>query len=679
MTTAKSPLNDGKPKRRSSSAQTVNKKTKKDDKRSKTNNKLSQGKIFSASKDKTSETAIPKIPADTNSTPTSTTVTTTKTKITITSTDQDVIFADAQEEETGHDTMETNKTNSSIPDASITSFKKVNSRSKNRRQKKQDDTSINTGGTPERQNKTLTKHQYVTRFTLKVNFTAKDDPEASLLAQLKVFFQELKKADEKLQIYIWKEKDSNLRLQDASSIPTTIGHCKPFFDRLYAGKPNQASQAYTSVRLGHDIPLEDLRRDMSSWLRSSKNGLFHKMLQVESASDIGWLLYSTREMDAGALADEISDILGMQIGLSWKVIDMGVRGKIPASQKVMALTVEVSTELKWDSQRKFLRFFGRKPKDTKEYPNGIRLRFVKNKRDALTSPEKSRIDRLRQRQQKFTTSVQRTQTWNITQLDYADPTTNDPTLRQMIMDIKSRHFPEIPLFHCIDLNWQGDGYTIQFCPNMKEEAEVMVNTLLPYLQYKYKEIPTHEFFTDEYVSRCVSLTWDPTKGEATDPDMEGNDYDAEDDVLIGFSIDTSELEKEIEKRPAKDFQAPTPYDDDSVPTLGPRNQSDIPNKTPPTFTPASQVFSPVILACSDTASLTSATSTVTMDTIASITSRLDLLTKQVTNTDSKFSTILNLLQLEKGKEAQPPSDQTHATPDGNADRTGAGETRSGSA
>ena len=98
MTTAKSPLNDGKPKRRSSSAQTVNKKTKKDDKRSKTNNKLSQGKIFSASKDKTSETAIPKIPADTNSTPTSTTVTTTKTKITITSTDQDVIFADAQEE-----------------------------------------------------------------------------------------------------------------------------------------------------------------------------------------------------------------------------------------------------------------------------------------------------------------------------------------------------------------------------------------------------------------------------------------------------------------------------------------------------------------------------------------------------------------------------------------------------
>ena len=157
----------------------------------------------------------------------------------------------------------------------------------------------------------------------------------------------------------------------------------------------------------------------------------------------------------------------------------------------------------------------------------------------------------------------------------------------MIMDIKIRQFPEIPLFHCIDLNWQGDGYTIQFCPNMKEEAEVMVNILLPYLQYKHKDILTHEFFTDEYVSRCVSLTWDPTKGEAIDPDMEGNDYDEEDDVLIGFSIDTSELEKELDKRPEKYFQAPTTYDDDSVPTLGPRNHSDIPNKTPPTFTPAS--------------------------------------------------------------------------------------------
>ena len=42
-------------------------------------------------------------------------------------------------------------------------------------------------------------------------------------------------------------------------------------------------------------------------------------------------------MDAGALADEIEDILGFPVGLKWKVIDIGIRGKLNENQKVQAL------------------------------------------------------------------------------------------------------------------------------------------------------------------------------------------------------------------------------------------------------------------------------------------------------------------------------------------------------
>lgn len=48
------------------------------------------------------------------------------------------------------------------------------------------------------------------------------------------------------------------------------------------------------------------------------------MLQVERSTPIGWLCYSTKEMDAGALADEIEDILNLKVGLRWKAINNNI-------------------------------------------------------------------------------------------------------------------------------------------------------------------------------------------------------------------------------------------------------------------------------------------------------------------------------------------------------------------
>jgi hypothetical protein len=61
---------------------------------------------------------------------------------------------------------------------------------------------------------------------------------------------------------------------------------------------------------------------MQLWLQDRDHGLFYKMLQVEDSLEIGWLLYSTKEMDAGTLVDEIEDLFGLQVGLRWKIIDV---------------------------------------------------------------------------------------------------------------------------------------------------------------------------------------------------------------------------------------------------------------------------------------------------------------------------------------------------------------------
>ena len=51
--------------------------------------------------------------------------------------------------------------------------------------------------------------------------------------------------------------------------------------------------------------------------------MFYNMLQADDGTEIEWLLYSTREMDAGALANKIIDATGVNIGLRWKVINSG--------------------------------------------------------------------------------------------------------------------------------------------------------------------------------------------------------------------------------------------------------------------------------------------------------------------------------------------------------------------
>ena len=44
--------------------------------------------------------------------------------------------------------------------------------------------------------------------------------------------------------------------------------------------------------------------------------MFYNMLQEGDGTEIGWLFYSTKEVDTGTLTDEIMDINGINIGVS---------------------------------------------------------------------------------------------------------------------------------------------------------------------------------------------------------------------------------------------------------------------------------------------------------------------------------------------------------------------------
>ena len=566
-----------------------------------------------------------------------------------------------REEETSQTNDRMDNSDSPPTKRSNSEWKEVNSSSRHRRGCKriEDDQDIN-NQTPERGNSTLKSHSFVTRVTLKLSVPASTTPETSLISIWKECIEELQMADDSIHIYPWAQRNDRVvtRIKDPKNFnPTNIREVKPYASRFYTYDNTNKMVLYPNIRIGHDKGLDEIREEMKDWTFRGKHGIFENMLQAESSTEIGWLLYSTREMDTGALADEIADELGLNIGLRWKVIATGGKGKLSNDQKINALSVEVESGHRYMSQRKMLKYLGRTTgKEVREFPNGIRLRFVKPVSDAINPTERGKLEKLRARQKAFTASIKTCETRDIIQLDYK-PDEVPITLRQMIMDIKSAEFKDTSLFHMVDLDWKQDAYIFQFSPKLQAEAECMIHTLLPYLQGVYNNNDIEFFFSAQCQDRCLDMVYDHERGRVVDQDDESlqDENFEEEDKFLGFDLTIVHQEEEAKMhRPEKDKLAPSPTDDDSVSTLGaplsarkaaPNNQG---------FNPQTQSRHQRTLQHpnSDDRTVNSQSSSVTMESIATIESRLDQLAQAVSNNDDKFRLILDRLDASNRTAAQ---------------------------
>jgi hypothetical protein len=144
----------------------------------------------------------------------------------------------------------------------------------------------------------------------------------------------------------WKSiHRSNGNITKAADVPSkNIRQLCTYLNRFCIScTPNAPFITYLGIHIGHNKILPEIREEMHLWLEEGEHGLYYKMLQVKVSTDIGWFLYSTKEMDAGALVDKIEELIGVKVGLHWKIIDVGSKGKIPETQRVCALCVKVNS------------------------------------------------------------------------------------------------------------------------------------------------------------------------------------------------------------------------------------------------------------------------------------------------------------------------------------------------
>jgi hypothetical protein len=386
------------------------------------------------------------------------------------------------------------------------------------------------------------------RFTVKLSIPESANEMATFGSVLKELFSELQSTcdnDENIFFLPWAEKDIGKidAIDTPELVPTSFSKLNKFIPRFFPGK-GEAHMCYFKLYIGHDKDLEDLQADLKYWLMSGSHGMFFESLQCEDAVFIGWLLWSLKSMDASALADDILNMTGINVGLRWMAINTGAKGKVEKKDKVFALHLEVARKDKRTAIKAFLELYGKSNHDPAELPLYLRLRFITPRADATSRNTITKLTRFRERQKNFLLKIGSAPAPSIVHLDWRKSPTKQ-TLRELMMELPSTVYENTPIFFSVDLDWTKTNHMVSYLPVMKDEAVHTLHTLIPLLRYVIKNQETsedfepltedelHSFFTDEAIEDTEDMYFDAALDRIVDPLMDANLEFIDDENLLG--------------------------------------------------------------------------------------------------------------------------------------------------
>ena len=349
----------------------------------------------------------------------------------------------------------------------------------------------------------INKELLQTRVDIRIKVPPHANPEEKTVQILQSFLTKLQTYDSKARIAPWYERCSSLPIQSAEDFVPRPSELEKYFPRIFFKE--EGFTWYSGVRLIHSIPMHDLRLDMVRWLKKEGHGLFERMLQVADTAEIGWLLYSTWQMEAKVLAQAIEATIKIPVGLRWKQISTGSKERLPPDLQVKALHVEVALENRTAAQKALLAVYGKS--NSGNYPNGVRLRFSLLIHAAHNLNTKAKLEWLRARQQTWLKKYEKGFSWEINQLDHKIGK-NLPTLRIALVSLMSKVDPSFPIFHSVDRSsYKESGICFQFLPELAEEARMTISNLVPLLKHKYGP-NVLKLFSPSAVERMEGCTWD---------------------------------------------------------------------------------------------------------------------------------------------------------------------------
>jgi hypothetical protein len=268
------------------------------------------------------------------------------------------------------------------------------------------------------------------------------------------------------------------------------------------------------IRLQHTLKWDTILRPLiTPWLDSRRHGLYVQPLQVERTLPGGWFLFSQRSINTHSLAQALKTDHGIDVWFRFQTISFGKASPTPANAQVKALHVSISAEEYDETRRVLYKIYNRR---AKTFPLGIRLRFIPWCYLNNNPAKLENLLALRKKQEIFLAGVNTMTSWEITHLD----TKKGPlSLREMILQLRSKNDPNKPLFLSVDRAWNNASiHVFAFLPSVASEARHMITILLPTLERLHGNY-TNRYFTAAATERAATMRWDEARQEIiTDED-----------------------------------------------------------------------------------------------------------------------------------------------------------------
>ena len=375
------------------------------------------------------------------------------------------------------------------------------------------------------------------RCDIKLTFIPGNNPEQKCISVLKELFNQGRIIDPSLVIMPWYDKvfpGINI-LRRPNDIPTDSNKWSSYFPKLFVPFNNLKTSVYFKINLGLNIAFPQFTKDLGGWLRRGEHGLYKCNLQLERTKVVGWFENTYMSTDTDALAKLLKHTIGQEVGLRHHNIFVATNDmRQPNSKKAKAHHVELDANTAQEGLRKLSDLYG---KSMSTLADGRKLRFFPVWDEVKSEKAKAMLKKAYERQKVFQEVVRKGYCSDMLHLDEIPTGSKAPTMRKMIMDIKSINYPDKALFLDVSETWKkhkfrGD-YTFLFFQHVETEATLMMNNLIPYLHNTYGD-DVFKYFTDQAKDYAKDDKWDNDKNRIISP-TDANIENEDDEDLLGLN------------------------------------------------------------------------------------------------------------------------------------------------
>jgi hypothetical protein len=362
---------------------------------------------------------------------------------------------------------------------------------------------------------------FIHRYDLKVEIKSTEtesECEKLIIKQLHLFFSLILQADSTSIIppYLSLDRSAGGFTDLSSKFPVTqvqgFTAIKRYFSRIFPRI--DGGQFYCNIILATTASPDWLQNSLRQHLRDHRFGLWRRSIDCEQVSEIGWLLYSTRQQDVERISQHLSYLTKEKVGARWRTVRTSntfQRRRNTQSDKsppIQAIHLECDSRMVQSIKYKIAKLYS---STTNTFPDGTKMRLIPPISTIISKESKEKYGLVVARQAAFTSKIATGTSWEFSQnllLDHKHKTTG-LTLREAIMGIESSKYPGLPVFHTVDKAWGSDnGVNFNFLPENESEARMYIAGLIPYLRDSVGEWFLHAFST-EAIERHSDSVFDP--------------------------------------------------------------------------------------------------------------------------------------------------------------------------